>query len=257
MTVTNNREIHYRYSIAALILAVCAAIGFGLIDDEKFVDKVSFALTVNSLVLSIVAIIYSFMTSHKQEAQLARLVETNTQISIAAKRITTISNEMGKHLREVPKRFDNIDKGLEELRNAAFQTSSELDNVKLAATAPAEAEPSSSEDSKFTDYLTGLTYAGIASVYMYFKALESGRTIKKEDGDRDGIPEIGFQIGNLQAIEASGYLKAKYKIGEITPISMTDLARRAMRPFIEKSRDIFAEDHALIRMLNAVDEALP
>lgn len=255
--MTNNREVHYRYAIAALILAVCGAIGFGLVDDNRLVDRVSFALTINSLVLGVVAIIYSFIASHKQEQQLAKLIETNTQISIAAKRITTISNEMGRHLREVPRRFDNVDKGLEELKNAALQTSSEEETVNLAATAPAKADPSADGGDDFTKYLTDLTYAGIASVYMYFKAIESGKTIKKEETERDSIPEMYFQIGNLQAIEAGGYLQAKYSSSEITPVSMDDQAKSALVPLIERCKEMFPDDHTIIKMIHAIDDLFP
>ncbi|MBD8635716.1 hypothetical protein [Stenotrophomonas sp. CFBP 13725] len=253
----NNREVHYRYAIAALILAVCGAIGFGLVDDNRLVDRVSFALTINSLVLGVVAIIYSFIASHKQEQQLRKLIETNTKISLAATRITAISSEMGKHLREVPRRFDNVDKGLEELKNAALQTSSESEAINLVATAPANADPSASSGGGFTKYLTELTYAGIASVYMYFKAIESGKTIKKEETERDSIPEMHFQIGSLQAIEAGGYLKAKYSSSEITPVSMDDQAKSALVPFIERCKKIFPNDHAMIKMIHAIDELFP
>lgn len=84
------RELHYRYAISYLIILVIASIGFGLYDVPNLVDKVSFALTVTSLVLGVVAIIYTFVSANKQDAQLTRLIETNHDISSASIQITLV-----------------------------------------------------------------------------------------------------------------------------------------------------------------------
>ena len=49
----NNREIHYRYALSYLIILLIMSVGFGLFNVPNLVDKVSFSLTVTSLVLEI------------------------------------------------------------------------------------------------------------------------------------------------------------------------------------------------------------
>jgi hypothetical protein len=253
--VTTNREFHYRYGIAALILALCAAIGFGLYDDPRLVDKVSFALTVNSLVLSVVAIVYSFMASNKQDIQLAKLVETNAQISSAASDISATSKEMNDHLKELPKRLDNVDQHLIELNNAALQTSSAAINAQLTADDPNRQEAPGGKG--FTEYLTELTFAGIGSNYLYYKALVAGQVITPEMCENEHLADYLFQIGNLQAAEASGYLEADYSLEKITPRSMAETAKESIQRFVTKSREIFDADHHHIKTLTAIDEMLP
>lgn len=251
----SNREFHYRYAIAALILAICVAVGFGLYDDPRLVDKMSFALTVNSLVLSVVAIVYSFMASNKQDIQLAKLVETNTRISSAASDISATSKEMNDHLRELPKRLDAVDKRLIELKNASLQTSSAAVNAQLTADDPDRKE--GPDGISFTEFLTELTFAGIGSNYLFYKALLAGQVITPEMCEGEHLADYMFHVGNLQAAEASGYLDADYSLKQITPKSMTETAKESMRRFAAKSREIFDADHHHIKTLNAIDELLP
>lgn len=249
-----NRELHYRYGIGALIVALCAAVGFGLVDDSKLVDKVSFALTVNSLVLSVVAIVYSFLASNKQEMQLARLARTNSEISSAASEITQTAREMGAHLKELPDRFDNLGKKISELNLSPLKAGNEEIAAQLNENEPNAKVADAPPQATFTEYLTSLTYAGIAATYLYYKALEADSEITPQMTKRDHIPDYSFVVGNVQAVEASGYLKAKYSMKKIAPISMDQGAMQSMAAFVVKSQEMFDEERYLRKAFKAIDD---
>lgn len=249
-SISPNSTLHYRYVIAALIIALCIATGFGLSDDPKLVDKISFALTVNSLVLGVVAIGYTFIASNKQEAQLVRLLETNSSISTAASDIRVASTEIKDHFHELPGRFDQVDRQLEAISQAAFKAPAE---GSPQLTTPTE-QP---ETANFKDYFLNLRYIGIASLYLYYRAYVAKKPINQELCDASETLELIFHVGNYQAAEAAGYLKAEFSTKEIMPVLLSEEAIAELQTAGPRLRKILGEDNKLSKMIEAIDKAIP
>jgi len=72
-----NKELHYRYIVSYLLAAIILLVALAYYNVPDLVDKFSFALTLSSLLLAILAIFYTIISAQKQDSQLTRLVETN------------------------------------------------------------------------------------------------------------------------------------------------------------------------------------
>ncbi len=114
-------ELHYRYALAFLAAGIVLLITLAYFDVPDLVEKFSFALTLSSLLLAVLAIFYTIISSTKQDMQLTRLTETNAEISSAAREVRLASDEIRDFARHAPKEFDAIGRKIDQITNARGQ----------------------------------------------------------------------------------------------------------------------------------------
>ena len=125
------KELHYRYLISYLISAIILLFALAYFDVPALVDKLSFALTISSLVLAVLAIFYTVVSAQKQDLQLTKLIETNASLNNAANDITSAASEMRTFAREAPQHFQSLRATLDNM-------SADFDTVRSA---PAPEQP--------------------------------------------------------------------------------------------------------------------
>jgi predicted PurR-regulated permease PerM len=86
-------------------------------DVPELVDKLSFSLTLSSLLLAILAIFYTIISANKQDINLTKIIETNSDLKSAAKTITNVSQTMDTALNEFPSHFRSIRSKIDTLTN--------------------------------------------------------------------------------------------------------------------------------------------
>lgn len=261
--MSSNATLHYRYAIVGLVLMLALAIGWGFYDDKDFVDKISLALTINSLALGFVAIIYTFLAANKQDAQVTKLIETNQSISSASADIRTTANSMLQNVAVLPSRLDQVDERLRVIAQNALNVPSpaeqeEINKAVREAPKAGEGEPSATAKD-FQKYLLDLPYAGIAVLYLFYKAHLASRNIDEDLTTKiTGLP-FAFHHGLLRGAEASGYLKISYSKNVIGPTELEASIKANMPTYIQGIRKALEneQENRLIKMLDAVDEKLP
>ena len=103
--MNSNREFHYRYIVSYLLVAIILLVALAYYDVPNLVDKFSFALTLSSLLLAVLAIFYTIISAQKQDLQLTKLVETNASLGSAASEITSAARDMRLFAQEAPRHF--------------------------------------------------------------------------------------------------------------------------------------------------------
>jgi hypothetical protein len=241
-----NRERHYRYAISYLVIALIAAIGFGLFDVPSLVDKTSFALTITSLVLGVVAIIYTFVSASKQDVQLSQLLETNLKISNASTDIQAAALTITEQVGVIPNRLDVLDVKLDSV----------LSNPNPPPQGDAIPEYTLQDLRRF---ISELPVAGIASLYLFHRAKEANVTIDDDLTKKISSVPFHFVFGVLTGAEAAGILKLSYTKGKITPESSAPVFEEHIANEMQRVLEILGPERneSLQMLILAIDREIP
>lgn len=229
------RELHYKYGISYLVAIIVALLAFGLFDVPSLVDKISFALTIASLVLAVVAIIYTFLAANKQDTQLASLIETHHSISVAAAEIQQAAGALLGHVSAIPTRL--------ELMTAKIDSLTQPEAARLL---PNGATPISSieqSDKRFKRFLGGLPFGAMSILYAFYIANQKGRVLTESTMAAWSPMSFHFAFGVLSGAEAAEFIEFKFHKDEIIPISCSDDLKRNIKAYLTEIADIVSSDH--------------
>jgi hypothetical protein len=218
--MTASRELHYRYAISYLLMGLIAATGFGLFNVPDLVGKVEFSLTVTSLVVGVVAIVYTFLTANKQDTQLTNLMAANANISTASESIKVAATELAVQVQTLPSRFDSIDAKLQDLKGAAAGLPEKDRGAEM------DTEPTLSDLRK---YLVELNYAGMSALYLALRAYRAKIKISEDLLKKaEKYPPFMFVYGLLVGAAGANlvdliYLEGGLQITRIAQVLETHL----------------------------------
>jgi hypothetical protein len=230
--MNTTKEIHFKYSIGILLFLMIELITLAFFDVPSLVDRLSFALTLSSLLLAVLAIFYTIISSTKQETQLTRLSETNIKIQDTSKEIGTAAEEIRAFARNAPKEFESIRNKVDDVQ-ALYERPSSEDREDATPTNESDSTPLLTEYS-FKKMFIGLQYEGMKVLYLYEVALEKSVPINKELIKKAGIHSFDYSIGILNGLGASGWLSFKVHNGEIIPVDCSDLIHNHIAALYDK-----------------------
>ena len=156
--------IHYRYVIGILIFLIIEIITVAFFDIPDLVNRISFALTLSSLVLAILAIFYAIITDQKQSQHFSSLVQTQSSIEKSATEIRNVSSTIESSLKkEIPSNFEKMHGEFKTLKTMISgpiaNQNSNLDN----------GEQIFQNKKAFTIFFTSLPFISMICLYYYVK----------------------------------------------------------------------------------------
>ena len=231
------RELHYLYGVSYLVIIIVALIAFALFDVKSLVDKVSFALTITSLVLAVLAIIYTYLAGARQENQLSRLISTNHDITAASLEIKTAAAGLMGHVSAIPKGLQDINERLmtlsvQDLQKVAAEPALDTQSSSNAAVQPqAESLPIFDEqihkrqedNSRLGTFVSMVPFVGMGIMYAFLLAYNSDKQIRSEWIDENFKGNYGLLLGILYGARGAGHINFKVKDGVITPTNCSEI----------------------------------
>lgn len=250
------RELHYIYGISYLVVIIVGLIAFALFDVENLVDKISFALTITSLVLAVLAIIYTYIAGGKQESQITTLITTNQAITSASTQIQTAANALLGHVAEIPKGLQDLNDKLNTLstRDLINVSSGKIPEIKdtqegnpggSADRTSTAASPSgmNSEEDRLYKFIGKIPYFGMGMIYSFWRACRTDKGILKEWVDENYAGNFMYMLGILYGARGAGFIEFKIRGTEIIPTDCCDAMNRSLTPFLEKVIEVVDEQH--------------
>lgn len=211
-----NRELHYRYTISYLLSALVLLIALAYFKVPDLVDKLSFALTLSSLLLAILAIFYTIVSAQKQDTQLAKLVETNAAISTAATEIRAVSRQLGEFAQEAPQHFQELGSKLDNLMSSySTVASSTMGNQQ--STIATDSELPAIDVLGFTKMFGKLHFAAMGVLYLFERCNDRNTGIERDTWKELRICTLHYAVGLLNGLEAAGLVSYKIHNGAVVP----------------------------------------
>lgn len=170
-------KVHMYYISGLLIFIIIELITYVCVnsnDTDQIVSYISFASTISSLFLSVVAIIYAIVSNNQGEAQYQKIDGASDRISTSIDRFSLMSESLSENIKSILSKLDEIRVISDETRKTVSQknyqshTSGQIDPaIEDKIIDPAI------EDKIIDGYIKGGSYYGnlglLACVYSYEK----------------------------------------------------------------------------------------
>ena len=252
--MTSTKELHYRYIIVLILVALIECVALGLFNVENLVGKIEFALTITSLVVSVIAIVYAFITVNKQDGQLSNLLATSSNVSIASRKLVGAAESLAAHVNTLPPRFDAIEQKIDELSQAGRT----LPEIHKTDPTP-EKEPSVND---VRDFVLGINYGGMGVIYLAVRATRYGIALTRELFEKNqGLQSFEFAMGVLTGANGASLLDCAYKNNTIFVTNIVEALDRHLKEWLDAAIESLTESqlkpHTLANILAAVERATP
>ena len=91
---TTNSSVHYKWVIFFLFCILVSLLTVDLATNSNLVSYFSFAATISSLILSVLAIVYSFLTSASQSNDLQKITDASNIVKVEADKLSNAATEI-------------------------------------------------------------------------------------------------------------------------------------------------------------------
>jgi hypothetical protein len=257
--MNSTRELHYRYLVSYLIFAIILLVALAYYDVPALVDKLSFALTLSSLVLAVLAIFYSVVAAEKQDIQLTKLVETNASLGGAAHEISSAASEMRAFAREAPSHFQSLRTKLDDMsvnfdtvRTEPAPQKAKEEEVDEIAAAPRIDTP------QFYWMFGKLQFSAMAVLYLFVRSSRTNRSIEPDVFEKLDLGSFEYAVGVLNGLEASGIIAFKIHKGAIVPVTCIDVVWKEISTAASNVQSVVspAASHRLRTLISNIDAHL-
>ncbi|WP_289054180.1 hypothetical protein [Carboxylicivirga marina] len=117
----DNSRVHFGYVVAFLILIIIIIGTIRLGDDANLVQYMSFALTLTSLVLALLAIVYAFFSNNQFSSNINALSGVTEEVKKASKGLSNLSDNITESINRIPKHLEDVKKETQVASEAILQ----------------------------------------------------------------------------------------------------------------------------------------
>ncbi|MCX4191344.1 hypothetical protein [Methylophaga sp. OBS1] len=246
-----NREIHYRYGISYLLIIIVMLISFAYYEVPHLVERVSFALTVSSLLLAILAIFYTIISGNKQSTQLEKVIEANTTLSNSIHDIQSASSSIAHLTKDIPKQFTNIHSKIDSL-SKSYQGLPKDTSEDANSNGEMRQE---ADLSTFRCTIARMHFAAMVVLYVFERSFSLDKPIPSEVFEE---LELGteYSIGALTGYSATGLIEFKIHSDEVVPTHCAKVITENIKAELESLCEILSDSSKeyLQSKLKEVDE---
>lgn len=167
--MNDTRELHYRYNLvysAVIMLAVIVGlitIKWGGI--QGLVDYISFGLTLTSLFLALIAIIYAIISNTTFSQHLGTLRSATQGVADVASSLTKVTTTLESKLGEIPTLIRNVEVKLDETRKEIRERSTQQEVVIAEPKRTDEPPKGIDPDTFIASFLERTSFSGLLALY--------------------------------------------------------------------------------------------
>lgn len=192
-----NDVIHYKYVVGILTLIIITLLTFKYAPDTQLSNYVSFAATISSLILAVLAIIQGFLSTNSLSDTVTNMNQSSREILDNSDKLQTIISDLDSRLREIPAMI----KGLED----KITTPNELPNS--AKKDSAEIAPNITKQQADYFKVTG-SVSNIIAIYVLYMSSKTNKSIVLSDFvDMIQGSTIDYLYGTITTCNAIGIVE--------------------------------------------------
>lgn len=251
----NNREIHYRYAISYLFVAIISLLALAYYNVPNLVDKLSFALTLSSLLLAVLAIFYTIISSTKQDHQFLKLNETQSELKTSAIEIKNVSKNLNKFFSDVPQHFEKLDVKIDSLADMytspppdpsssdAIDESIEITEIKI-------------DNFLLSKMIMKLQYPAMGVLYLFTQSYLKGENIEFSIFEELNIHSYEYGIGVLNGLQTTSLVGFKIHQDSIIPTRCNRLLCDELKNNLVGIQKVIDDKNrlALKNMIQSIDD---
>jgi hypothetical protein len=241
--MASTAKIHFAYIVTILIAIIIAlmTVQWGGIHD--LVVYFGFALTLSSLVLALLAIVYSYFSNASFGQNISTLNAASQQMSQSAVELTAATEALRKRVDEIPGALEAMGVRMEETRGAVV-TLTERTAAWTTPPAPEGGTPSGSLAERFLD---ASPLAALIVLYAASRGAALGRRVDLQKMQpKMGLSSFDYMFAFLLAADMAGVVEKQdygpegFLIKHVDPIiraGVRDRITKVAQGFDERMKD--------------------
>jgi hypothetical protein len=198
-------KIHAFYILAILVSIIVILVTIKWSDIPNLAEKLSFALTLASLILAVFAIVYAVYSNTSFSQAVSTLHTVATEVSHTAKQISAAANELDRDIKVIPSRLEVMEVKVGET-NDLIQKISESGEAK-----PASENVKTAVTELVGSFVENSPPAGLLILYAYCLAYTQRKIFNVEELISTlTTVDIYLARGFIMASKASGFITSTH-----------------------------------------------
>lgn len=164
-------KVHSFYILFILVSIIIGLVSVKWSDVPGLVDYFTFALTLSSLILAGLAIVYSIYSNTSISSSLTEITSAASSVRKASTDIGISNRELKKEIEKIPVRFDAVEENIAHTHRVVNELSA---NQEMALSAPSKSAITASKnkveltDDQVLKFLNGSSIRGLEMILMVY-----------------------------------------------------------------------------------------
>jgi hypothetical protein len=235
----NKLSPHVFYIIGILVAIIIMLVSVKWVKVDDLVKIITFALTLTSLVLALLAIIYAIFTNSKSIEHITTLTDTNKSVSQTSEHISEITRELSAKIDSIPSAIDTVK--AETFKNRKImQELIDTSEERSSRVRPSNDDNSEVEEEINKEIVEDIVHysAFTGQLALYACSLSNSNTIMFSLSDVFGS-KAKYVMGYIIAIRSIGFIDFIIKSGIVTVTYVDELISKSIKNAIVK----YATEH--------------
>lgn len=181
--MVSNGQLHFNYIIVILVSIIVGLVSVQWSEVPKLVDYLTFALTLSSLILAGLAIVYSIYSNTSISGSLSEISAAAKEVSSSSMSINQSNIELREEVEKIPVMLDVVDRNIVDTKNIVSTFSEKQEaftKVDMQAN-PVGAIDKGISDDHLSEFLSLTSIRGLEVLLMVTLSLESETSFNFEE----------------------------------------------------------------------------
>lgn len=221
MSDASRERIHFAYILAIMLAAIIilVTVHWGGVSD--LVSYISFALTLSSLILALIAIVYSFVSNGNLLRTLGSLDNVANSLSVSTDSLKSTTDELAQEVERIPPSFQKISGQINETQEILKN----IESVSLSASAGSMANQSPEDQTEIVStesFLANCSLLGILIIHALYLAEKHKIPFDLEDFSKQTGVNFDYTQGFMVALNSARILNYTDRKGIIGSVDIRD-----------------------------------
>lgn len=199
-------KVHMYYISGLCIFIILELVTYICVNNDnatEIVSYISFASTISSLFLSVVAIIYAIVSNNKGEAQYQKIDRASDRISSSVDRFSSLSESLSGNINSILAKLDELKVISNETKNAITEGNQQKPDTMVVGTL--------NTNKLIDDFILAGSYTGNLALLACVYSKDTGKPFRASD------------ISDSNAAYSYGYIIASTALGIVTTHNNQDI----------------------------------
>jgi ABC-type multidrug transport system fused ATPase/permease subunit len=214
-------HVYYIISILVGIIILLTAVKWGKI--EKLVEYITFALTLTSLVLALLAIIYAIFSNSKFTENITTLNNITNDVQKASSKLNDVAIDLNEKIELIPTSLKNVEEKTKETQDLVREMSLNSKKYKEEDNRPKESPTEKKNASKSDIILDLINFSSFTGKLVLLASNLSLKHTKSFSLKEIFNANENYISGFMVSLEAMGFIRYTRKDDIITVIYLNEL----------------------------------
>lgn len=240
---TTNEGIHYKYWIGILVFLIVLVISLAWADIPGLVDKLSFALTISSVILALLAIYFTVNFNSLFSNNINTFLNLHQNIEKSSQKLIAATQDLNVKLDSMPQAIQGVDQKIDRVHKMLEEGLPSAAKIQVAAVElnTKQKEFDWTED-RLKYMFVNANYSGMLVMYLLGQTFAKAHRFTYQD-IIDKLMEIppDFFNGYASSLNSFGLCHIEYVNGTYVVTAYNEVLNNNVKKWLDKAISVIDE----------------